>query len=191
MSNDNFYNIEKILKRRKIHNRLEYKIKWEGYPLSQSTWEPLENLVSAIEYVEEYDKNHPFKNISKSTKKDKLLGKKKTSNKKGKSGLKKIINKNKKIIAENTLVEKAERNNNVEEEKMEGNYITQDFKKYAIDDSLKGITKIIKRGDKLLASVDKMEKNGEIESLWLDTAKLKIDNPWILLDFYEARIKFK
>ncbi len=62
---------------------------------------------------------------------------------------------------------------------------------FSIDDSLKGISKIIKRGDKLWASVDKMEKNGEIEAIWLETAKLKIDNPWILLDFYEARIKFK
>ena len=35
---------------------------------------------------------------------------------------------------------------------------------FSIDDSLKGISKIIKRGDKLWASVDKMEKNGEIEA---------------------------
>ena len=187
MTEDNLYNIEKILKRRKSKNRLEYKIKWEGYPLSQSTWEPLENLVSAIEYVEEYDKNHPFKSNQKSNKKDKLLGKKKTLKKNEK---KRIITKALKINVDKNE-KKAEKSDNIEEEKKTDNYINQELKKYSIDDSLKGISKIIKRGETLWASVDKMEKNGEIETLWIDTARLKIDNPWILLDFYEARIKFK
>ena len=37
MSEGEFYNIEKILDRRKINGKFEYKIKWEGYPMSQST----------------------------------------------------------------------------------------------------------------------------------------------------------
>ena len=41
MSEGEFYNIEKILDRRKINGKFEYKIKWEGYPMSQSTWEPM------------------------------------------------------------------------------------------------------------------------------------------------------
>ncbi len=190
MSDDNLYLIEKILDRRRNNNRLEYKIKWEGYPMSQSTWEPLENLVSAIEYVEEYDKKHPFKNDQKSAKKDKFLGKKKAIKKKEIPSLKTINNKTKKNN-EYKEEEKAEELKKIEEEKSSINIINKDLKLFSIDDSLKGISKIIKRGDKLWASVDKMEKNGEIEAIWLETAKLKIDNPWILLDFYEARIKFK
>ena len=190
MTEDNFYNIEKILKRRKMNDRLEYKVKWEGYPMSQSTWEPLENLVSAIEYVEEYDKKHPFKNDPKNAKKDKYLGKKRTIKKKEIPSLKTINNKPKKNN-EYKEEEKAEELKKIEEEKSSINIINKDLKLFSIDDSLKGISKIIKRGDKLWAFVDKMEKNGEIEAIWLETAKLKIDNPWILLDFYEARIKFK
>ena len=66
--------VEKILDRRKVNDRLEYKIKWDGYPMNQSTWEPLENLRTAIELVEEYDNAHPFPK--------KLIGKKKMRAKK-------------------------------------------------------------------------------------------------------------
>ena len=60
MAEGEFYNIEEILDRRMIKGKLEYKIKWEGYPLDQSTWEPLENLETAKELVAEYDQLHPF-----------------------------------------------------------------------------------------------------------------------------------
>ncbi|EYC10093.1 hypothetical protein Y032_0057g2757 [Ancylostoma ceylanicum] len=33
------YTVEKILKTRKRGGRREYLIKWEGWPLDQSTWE--------------------------------------------------------------------------------------------------------------------------------------------------------
>lgn len=32
----------------------KYHVKWEGYPEKDSTWEPIENLYSAMEKVEEY-----------------------------------------------------------------------------------------------------------------------------------------
>eukprot|EP00808_Paulinella_micropora_P023512 g10176.t1 len=31
---------EKLLERRRINRRVEYLVKWEGYPLEQATWEP-------------------------------------------------------------------------------------------------------------------------------------------------------
>ena len=74
MGDNDIYYVEKILDRRKVNDRLEYKIKWDGYPMNQSTWEPLENLRTAIELVEEYDNAHPFPK--------KLIGKKKMRAKK-------------------------------------------------------------------------------------------------------------
>ena len=65
MSDGDFYNIEKILGRRNINGKLQYKIKWEGYPLSQSTWEPMKNLESAKELIEEYNLSHPIEPIKK------------------------------------------------------------------------------------------------------------------------------
>ena len=60
MSEEILYNIEKIIERRKRNGEYQYKIKWEGYPMSQCTWEPLKNLESAIELVEEYNLTHPI-----------------------------------------------------------------------------------------------------------------------------------
>ena len=45
--------------------------------MNQSTWEPLENLRTAMELVDEYNNEHPFPK--------KLIGKKKKSNKKRRS----------------------------------------------------------------------------------------------------------
>ena len=40
------YEVEKIIDKRIINGKLEYKIKWVGYPMSQCTWEPIRNLAS-------------------------------------------------------------------------------------------------------------------------------------------------
>ena len=36
---------KKILKRRKRKGKVQYKVKWLNYPISQSTWEPEENIL--------------------------------------------------------------------------------------------------------------------------------------------------
>ena len=71
MSEDKLYLVEKILNRRKKNGKLEYKIKWEGYPMSESTWEPMRNLDTAKNLVAEYDSTHPFENQHKSSKSSK------------------------------------------------------------------------------------------------------------------------
>ena len=41
-----------------------------------------------------------------------------------------------------------------------------------------------------MAVVDKMEFNGELRKTYIPTEELRKTNPWILLDFYESKIKF-
>nr|AAY55532.1 IP03643p [Drosophila melanogaster] len=38
------YIVEKFLGKRYLRGRPQYLTKWEGYPIEQCTWEPLENL---------------------------------------------------------------------------------------------------------------------------------------------------
>jgi hypothetical protein len=38
------YRVDKILKTRKRKGKTEYLVKWENYPISESTWEPAENI---------------------------------------------------------------------------------------------------------------------------------------------------
>ena len=44
------YEVEEIIDKKDINGILYYKIKWYGFPLSQATWEPLENL-KAVEWM--------------------------------------------------------------------------------------------------------------------------------------------
>ena len=187
MSDDNIYYIEKILDRRRANNRLEYKIKWEGYPLNQCTWEPIENLQTAIELVEDYDKDHPLTEIQKPQKK--FLGRKKMYTKKQKKAILEVLNQKNEGGQEKEKNEKIE---NTEEVKQNSNNKPKEdpSRKYNIDDSLKSVTTVRKKDNKLVAVVEKMNENGEILKEEIETSKLKTDNPWILLDFYESKIKF-
>ena len=53
---ENIYTVEKILDKKKEGDTCKYLVKWYGYPKSQATWEPLENLDNVKETVEEFDK---------------------------------------------------------------------------------------------------------------------------------------
>ena len=180
-----YYNIEKILERRKANGRFEYKIKWEGYPMSQSTWEPMTNLETAKELVDEFDRLHPIPTNQKSSKSsNKTFTKKKRKNEKLEDENK---NENKVDIKENNSndaikVNEEESKKNINENKNE--------KIYIIDDNLKRVTTVKQQNQTLLAVVEKISENGEIEKIYIPTEELRKSNPWILLDFYESKIKF-
>ena len=181
MSDGEFYNIEKILSRRSVNGKFEYKIKWEGYPLSQSTWEPMKNLESAKELIEEYNLSHPIES-------KKHVKKKKNStyiNKKRKPENNEQTDKN---------VENSDKNEEKipkirDEESKENNNENSNVKTFIIDDSLKSVQTVKLQNQQLMAVVDKLE-NGEIKKENIPTLELRKTNPWILLDFYESKIKF-
>jgi hypothetical protein len=49
------YQVEKILNKKLADGKLKYKVKWAGYPTSQCTWEPLENLSNVLDMVAKYE----------------------------------------------------------------------------------------------------------------------------------------
>ena len=51
------YEVEKILDKRKHYGKIQYLIKWKGYPLSEASWEP-ENYLNCPDLLEEFNKNH-------------------------------------------------------------------------------------------------------------------------------------
>ena len=193
MGDNDIYYVEKILDRRKVNDRLEYKIKWEGYPMNQSTWEPLENLRTAMELVEEYDREHPFPK--------KLTGKKKNRAKKEevKEELtERIVYKiqpvqEKKEETEQPKEEEQNKNINLDES-MPTPVINQNqednVRKYIVDNSLEKVITVRKKDNKLMAIVKKKKSNDDSEEVEIETFKLRNENPWILLDFYESKIKF-
>ena len=54
---EDVYAAERILKSRQRHGRLQYLVKWANYPVSQSTWEPEENLLDK-RLLEEFHNNN-------------------------------------------------------------------------------------------------------------------------------------
>ena len=63
-------------------------------------------------------------------------------------------------------------------------------RKYIVDNTLEKVSTVRKRDNKLMAVVKKKKSNGEYEEVEIETFKLRNENPWILLDFYESKIKF-
>jgi len=58
---DNFYTIEKILRKNKFDEGIKYLVKWVGYSVKDSTWEPIENLENVIYMVEDFEKELSIK----------------------------------------------------------------------------------------------------------------------------------
>ena len=61
---------------------------------------------------------------------------------------------------------------------------------YKIDNTLKTVLTVKNQNGKLMAIVDKEGENGEIIKTYIPTEELRKINPWILLSFYESKIKF-
>jgi hypothetical protein len=51
------FEVERVLDHRRMgrSKRVQYLIRWKGYPDSEATWEPIENLEGALELVIEYN----------------------------------------------------------------------------------------------------------------------------------------
>ena len=56
---NHIYNVEKILQVQKFGRKLKWYVKWEGYPLEKSSWEPIENLEGAETALEDFYRENP------------------------------------------------------------------------------------------------------------------------------------
>ncbi len=61
---------------------------------------------------------------------------------------------------------------------------------YCIDDRYKLVQTIKQQDGKLIAITEKDNENGGSERVYIPTDELRVINPWILLNFYESKIKF-
>ena len=59
-----------------------------------------------------------------------------------------------------------------------------------IDKSLKKIISVKKEKNGIVAVVEKEDKNKKITKEIISTNDLKKTNPWMLIDYYESKIKF-
>ena len=186
---EKLYIIEKILDRRKKNGKFEYKIKWEGYPMNESTWEPMENLETVKELVEEYNNTHPITDKKKSSK---VSHKKNPGSFIHKKRKKKNDDINGQIKQNEKISEEAKKMNDINSKVNDKENANENINKikFIIDDSLKNVVTVKKKNQIFLAVVDKLDSNGEINKTYIPTEELRKTNPWILLDFYESKIRW-
>jgi hypothetical protein len=67
-SNMEEYEVESILDKKKQQGKWKYKIKWVGYPEDQCTWEPVENLDNVVEMLQEFEAEWAKKELKKQMK---------------------------------------------------------------------------------------------------------------------------
>jgi len=48
------YEMEDILDSRIFNRQLQYLVHWHGYDVNNGTWEPIKNLLNAMEKVHEF-----------------------------------------------------------------------------------------------------------------------------------------
>ena len=152
--------------------------KWKDFPLEESSWEPIKNLQNALQLVDEYNKAHPIRDNK--TKKQKII---KLLNNKRKD---KIQTSNLNAQENNAI----QNNNIIEEKKSIINKDNKTILTFKIDNSLKKVIYVKVQEEKLMALVDKTNENGEMVKAYLTTEDLMKNNPYILIDFYESKIKY-
>jgi hypothetical protein len=59
---EDHYEVEEITDKKKISGKWQYKVKWVGYPDSQSTWEPKENLDNVKQMLIDFEEDWAKKN---------------------------------------------------------------------------------------------------------------------------------
>lgn len=104
------YEVEKILDKCYCNKRVYYQIKWNGYPKSQSTWEPLSNLKNLKEDIKEYERRQ-----QKQRKKNKKTQKKKGNKSKLKRNSRKALKKRAIIPLNEERIEEVDRMEGIEE----------------------------------------------------------------------------
>ena len=50
------YEVEILLDKRTRHRRTEYLVKWLGYPVHESTWEPIKHLKNSQQFINDYER---------------------------------------------------------------------------------------------------------------------------------------
>ncbi|KAJ0762279.1 putative chromatin remodeling & transcriptional activation CHROMO-DOMAIN family [Helianthus annuus] len=54
---DEFYQVEAIRKKRCHKGKVQYLVKWFGWPENTNTWEPVENLLSCSDLVDKFEES--------------------------------------------------------------------------------------------------------------------------------------
>ena len=154
------------------NNLFHLNIYWSFDLINESTWEPISHLKYILDQVKEFEEKSEKKNKNK-TKTD-----------------------TKDSSTEEVKEDKESENNIGKKRKRDKEDIEEDYcnryreERLLIDKSLKRILTVKNEKNGIVALVQKEDKNGKITKEIISTNDLKKINPWMLIDYYETKIKF-
>ena len=177
---------------------MQYKVKWEGYPYSQCTWEPLEHLQTVFELIDQY--NESQQTTSKKSKKEKdeeHLRKKRKKSSSVSQEEKSEESSNSRKIKSNSSEKKDSKDNSNKEQNGIANSQDKEFDGVITikEDEIQReesaiIYKKVITVNKEFKAVVQIVKDGVESQITIPTSELRRLNPDILIDFYESKIKF-
>lgn len=193
---DEEYFVEKILAKRE-YPELKYLIKWEGWDIKDSTWEPLENLTNAMALVDEFEKNWAVKQHEKREQQENQL-------KRSKQVLERYYD-SADLNTPSYPLSKKRFNPTAEERQEQKTY--RDYKSDVMKKSKKSenilmrfptedepedikTVKLIKNAIHCLVSFKPRPNGIKSEDAYIPSAILADKIPIMLIDFYESKIKF-
>ena len=160
------YIVEEILEKRIIDGKIEYFIKWEGFRISESTWEPEENLSNSKDLIKDFLNKEAAKTNSKE-----------------------IIESNasKETNHMENVIQNSYENKNELRQYEDTPIITE-----LNEDVPKKIRSVKKIDEELYSLVEFEERSDGLvtDPCYVPSLLLRKINPKLLIEFYESKIKF-
>jgi chromobox protein 1 len=200
---ENEYYVEKVLDKKIEDGEVQYLIKWEGWSIDQSTWEPKENLENIKHLIEDFERE-----VLEQREKEKKRrvgrpplkeGLKKHCEDKEKEREKQIVNSQKNFSAK-TKDNITNSNNNLHKNHLQQSQERTEEKKLENDHSdlfemnepeeVVGVKKDKNNGILCLIKFKERPDGLQNENTYVPSTVLKERFPKVLIKFYESKIKF-
>ena len=200
---EDLYEVEEIVGKKLCKGKLKYHVKWVGYPSSQNTWEPLENLTNVKYLIDKYEESKNTKKIGRKSKKVPVIEKTESIEdvveKYKDFGLDAIISENK-IPSTNPNRSRDVTNYSSSNDSLNLNFIPEEIserikKNELIGDisrdkpSLIKYAKISSSKMQFLVKWEKRENGLEPFESFVAHDVIKELYPYVLIDFYETRLR--
>lgn len=181
---ERLYIVEKILEKKKFNGTYKYKVKWEGFPYDQCTWEPFENLKNVQGLIEEFEKRSGGNQSSK--KPSKVIPLKNSGNRKTNTKFqKKPLVDGKNPETDEAMLEFEDSESAISE------VISSRHGHFRNGDKPKCIKNAITKETKILFVIEwEQEKNGDkIQDSIMDSDEVRKYNKDLIIDYYLSHIR--
>uniref|UniRef100_A0A1B6FDH5 Chromo domain-containing protein n=1 Tax=Cuerna arida TaxID=1464854 RepID=A0A1B6FDH5_9HEMI len=179
-SSEEEYSVEKVLDKRVVKGKVEYYLKWKGYPDNESTWEPLDNL-DCPDLIQEFEES-----LKKKVKEEKPSQASPSSNKKKRNITPSTASTSKEIKKEkddeSSVAPKSAKQRKIEKDAVNDVDVPKGFDRKLEPEKIIGATD--SSGELMFL----MKWKGTDEADLVPAKQANVRCPQIVIQFYEERL---